>query len=269
MLLLLLAVAGCKQVPDGVLGNEGKAGQNGVSFDAVAMAEDAVAAFDVTPRTLERMRISAAMFAQAFEKQEARTYRFLWQAARTTAWLAEYSSDNVERERYAREGLTYSNTALQAEPEAPEAIFYNAVLAGFLGELDNAYGLDAVKRIEEGMTKLIEREVNIANGGPWRALGVLQLRAPGPPVSVGSLRNGKRNLERALELAPEWPENHLYLAEAEFMWASDRDGREDIKLQAQERLKKWLTGSDAKPPAGFETEFEHWRELAKKLEAAN
>src|SRR5690606_12193032 len=109
---------------------------------------------------------------------------------------------------------------------------------------DNAYGLDAVKRIEEGMTKLIEREVNIANGGPWRALGVLQLRAPGPPVSVGSLRNGKRNLERAVELAPEWPENHLYLAEAEFMWASDRDGREDIKLQAQERLKKWLTGSD-------------------------
>lgn len=252
---------GCKQVPDTTLNNTG----NGTAeFDAPGMAEDAENAFNETPRTLERVRISASMYAKALNVEEARSYKHLWKAARTAAWLAEYSPDDVERERLARDGLTYANTALKKNAEGQEALFYHAVLAGFLGDLDNSYGLDAVDKIEESMNKLIEQDYDIARGGPWRVYGTLQIRAPGPPVSIGSLRNGKKNLEKALEKGPDWPENHLYLAEAEFLWATDKD-KPEFAQQAQDRLDKWLLNDDAKAPAGYDFEFEHWQQLAREL----
>ena len=260
LLSLVAFPVACRQVPNTTLNNSNDTDE----FDAAAMAEDAENAFNETPRTLERIRISASMYEKAFAKDEPRTYANLWKAARTCGWLAEYSPDEVERERFARDGLTYANTAIKQQPDGKEALFYHAVLAGFLGELDNSYGMDAVKKIEENMTALIEADFDIANGGPWRAYGVLQIRAPGPPVSVGSLRNGRKNLEKALKKAPEWPENHLYMAEAEFMWANEKD-KPDYADKARDRLEQWLLGDDAKAPEGYEFEFEHWKEEAKAL----
>lgn len=265
LLSLLVFPAACRQVPDTTLNNNDNSGD---AFDAPAMAVDAANAFQETPRTLERVRISASMYEKAFEKDEPRTYENLWKAARTCAWLAEYSPDDVERERMAKTGITYANTALKLQPDGREGLFYHAVLAGFLGDLDNSYGLDAVKKIEESMTKLIEADFDIAGGGPWRVYGVLQIRAPGPPVSVGSLRNGRKNLQLALDKAPEWPENHLYMAEAEFMWAKERD-KPEFAQQAKDRLNQWLLGEEATAPEGYEFEFEHWKQLATDLQTAN
>lgn len=262
----LVFPAACKQVPEEVLHNN--ANKEGNDVDPVTVAQDAEAAFDQTPRTLERVRISSSMFARALEFEKARSYDALWKAARTDAWLAGYSSDNVERERHARSGLVYANTALKLQPEGAEALFYHGVLAGFLGDLDNDYGLDAVSKIEADMKALIERDQDVAHGGPWRVFGVLQIRAPGPPVSIGSLRNGKKNLEKALEKAPEWPENHLYLAEAEFLWAKEKD-KPEFAQQARERLDKWLLGEKAAAPEGHEFEFTDWQKKARALVETN
>lgn len=263
---LLVFPAACKQVPEEVLHNNANKENNNV--DPVPLAQDAEAAFEQTPRTLERVRISSSMFARALEYEKARSYDALWKAARTDAWLAGYSSDNVERERHARSGLVYANTALKLKPEGAEALFYHAVLAGFLGDLDNDYGLDAVSKIETNTKLLIERDQDVAHGGPWRVLGVLQLRAPGPPVSIGSLRNGKKNLEKALEKAPDWPENHLYMAEAEFLWAKEKD-KPEFAQQARERLEKWLLGQQAAAPEGHEFEFADWQKKARALVETN
>jgi hypothetical protein len=259
---LLVFPAACKQVPDGTLHNNANDRLNPI--DPVAMAHDAEAAFSQTPRTLERVRISASMFARALEHESARSYESLWQAARTSAWLAEYGADDIERERHAREGLTYANTALKVRADGAEATFYHGVLAGFLGDLDHDYGLDAVKEIEKDMNALIQADRDVSNGGPWRVLGVLQLRAPGPPVSVGSLRNGKKNLEKALEKSPNWPENHLYIAEAEFLWAKDKE-KPEFADQARKRLDERLLGESAKAPPGFEFEFAAWQAKARQM----
>jgi hypothetical protein len=261
---LLAFPAACKQVPDEVLNNNN--GNNGqVNDESYAdLARDAAAAFEQTPRTLERVRMSASMFERALKHGKVQTYENLWLAARTAAWLGEYGGDEVERERHTRQGLIYANTALKQKPDGREAVFYHGVLAGFLGDLDHDYGLDAVKKIQADMSKLIDVDQDISHGGPWRVLGVLQLRAPGPPVSIGSLRNGRKNLKKALEKAPDWPENHLYMAEAEFDWAKEKD-KPKYKDEANERLDKYLLGESAKAPAGFETEFAEWQKKAKKL----
>ncbi|MEZ5993450.1 MAG: hypothetical protein R3E76_14015 [Planctomycetota bacterium] len=261
---LLIFPSACRQVPEETLNNNAKANGEETRNASLDLATDAAAAWEQTPRTLERMRTSAGMFDRAFEYSDTQTYDNLWKAARSCAWLAEYGGDSVERERYTRDGLTYANTALKENADGVEAIFYHGVLAGFLGDLDNDYGLDAVSTIEKDMTRLIDAEQDIAHGGPWRVMGVLQLRAPGPPVSIGSLRNGKKNIEKALEIAPEWPENQLYMAEAEFNWADDKD-KPEYKDKAVERLNKYLIGPDAKSPAGIETEFAEWQKKAQSL----
>jgi hypothetical protein len=263
---MLVFPAACKQVTTKTLHNN--ANKEGTDIAPAEIALDAAAAYETTPRTLERVRVSSTMFARALEYESARNYDALWKAARTEAFIAGFSTDNVERERHANLGLTYANTALKLQPDAPEATFYHGVLAGYIGDLDHDFGLDAVKNIEADMKLLMEADRDVANGGPWRVFGVLQLRAPGPPVSIGSLRNGKKNLEKALEKAPDWPENHLYMAEAEFMWADEKD-KPEFKDTARERLDKYLLGKDAPVPPGFEFEFADWQEKARALLAAN
>ena len=263
---LLVFPAACKQVSTETLHNN--ANKETTDIKPADIALDATTAFEETPRTLERVRTSSQMFARALEYESARSYAALWHAARTEAWLAEYATDDIEREGHAKKGITYANTALEVQAGGVEATFYHGVLAGFIGDLDHDYGLDAVKQIETDMTVLIDADNDFANAGAWRVYGVLQLRAPGPPVSVGSLRNGKKNLEKALEKAPESVENHLYMAEAEFRWASEKD-KPEFKQQATERLEKWFLGPDAIAPAGLEFEYKVWQGKARVLLNAN
>ncbi len=260
----LFLVAGtliaCSQLPQDTL--EQRSG-GGEQYDQlVAQARQA---FERDPRTIEGVEESAAAFAAALSHRSD-DYGTLWQAARVTAWLGEYGS--TERERHVRNGITYVNTALKLQPEGVEARFYHGVLGGLLGDLDNRYGLDAVRQIESRMTGLIEQGADIAHGGPQRVYGVLLLRAPGPPASIGSLRNARKQLEAAVEIAPEWPENQLYLAEWELAWADDKDNP-DFAQQARERLSKHLLGPDATVPAGAAYEFGVWQQRARKLLADN
>ena len=83
------------------------------------------------------------------------------------------------------------------------------------------------------MVKEMEREFKTADdldehfdyAGPARCLGLLYCDAPGWPVSIGSRHKAREWLERAVKLAPDYPENHLNLVESRLQW-KDRDRRE-------------------------------------------
>jgi hypothetical protein len=250
------AVIACSQVPTGTLGNGGESNEHHEQL--VLEARDA---FERDPRSIKDVEEGAAKFAHAL-KLYAGDYATLWQAARVAAWLGEYGRDN--REQHVKDGIVYANTALKVNPEGTEARFYHGVLAGLLGDLDNSYGMDAVKHIESRMTGLIDEQAEIAHGGPQRVYGVLLLRAPGPPTSIGSLRNARKQLEAAVEIAPDWPENQLYMAEWEFAWADDKDNPE-FAQKARDRLSKHLLGPEAGAPADAKYEFGVWQERARKL----
>jgi hypothetical protein len=253
-LILTTALSSCRQIPRDVL-------EPGAGDEAqyAVLIEQARAAFAADPRSVAHVERSAALFAEAFAIRSD-DYDALWQAARAAAWLGEYGEH--ERERHVRDGITYANTALQLRPDGVEATFYHGVLAGMLADISRSYGLDAVRQIERRMTALIEAGADVAHGGPQRVYGVLLMRAPGPPTSIGSLRNARRQLEAAVEIAPEWPENHLYLAEWELAWAKDRD-RPEFADQARQRLNEQLLNAQA--PAGYAYEFSVWQAKARAL----
>lgn len=261
-----MTLASCRQVPDDTLDNRDntRRADNEEQLDAEAAAAAAEITFQTRPRTITRVEQSAELYAQALEDDEVRSYEILWKAARVSAWLAQWHGDDEVREKHARQGLKYANTALKLEPEGNEATYHHAVLAGFLGELDNSYGLDAVDKIREAMEKLIERDFEIDHAGPWRVYGMVLMKTPGPPIGFGSLRNARRMMNEMLERAPDWPENHLYYAEFEFTWGADRNDK-TFADSAGERLETHFLGDDAAAPEGYEFEFEQWRKAATEL----
>jgi tetratricopeptide (TPR) repeat protein len=141
-------------------------------------------------------------------------YDAQWQAAQALAFLAEHETRIEFRREAAKHGIVLGRRARELKPEGVEGHYWYAINVGLLADVDRAYGLDAVKEMEAALTRAMEIDESYDFAGPLRVLGVLHLRTPGPPTSIGSARKGLRLLQRAVELFPDYPENYLYLAEA-------------------------------------------------------
>lgn len=269
MLGLVMAVcSSCQSVPDDVVENR-TPDSDDERQQFARIVKEADELYAAQPRNEKRVRQSAAKFAEAVRISSV-DYDMLWKGARANGWLAQYTTDKAERATLANTGISYSRTALKLKQNGTEALFYLAILSGLLSDADSSYGLSAVELMDECLRKIIDSGQDIEHGGAHRVLGTLlsDPRLPGPPTSIGSLRNGKKELEAAVEKAPDWPENHLYLAKAEFLWAAERN-KPAIAQQARDRLNKYLLSSEAKAPAGYEFEFKQWQSKAREMLAAN
>lgn len=208
------------------------------------------------PRTLVRVTRAARALEQAARALRD-DYDALWEAARALAFLAENETRAGFRRQAAKRGIVLARQARQLKPERVEGHYWYAINVGLLADVDRAYGLDAVSEMEAALKRAIEIDERHDFGGPLRVLGILHLRTPAPPVSIGSPRKGLRLLQRAVELFPDYPENYLYLAEA----LRDND-RAD---QAQESLTRVLE-AELWPDRQFESW--RWKAEAQKLRAS-
>ncbi|MCC6573850.1 MAG: hypothetical protein IT462_08665 [Planctomycetes bacterium] len=252
-------LSSCQSIPTETLG--GGAGGDATTY--AQLVSSARELYVAQPRNEERLRKCVEKFAAA-AKIKGEDYAMLNDAARAYVWLASYAGDTAERIKFSKEGLKYTSTAIKLQPEGAEALYYHAVLSGRLGDNDHSYGLDAVGIIERNCKKVIELGKEIDNGGAHRVYGALLIEAPGPPTSIGSLRNGRKQLELALQRAPDWPENHYWMARLEFKWAREKDKPEDAQ-KARDRIEKYLLGPTAKAPAEMQHEFMQWQALARKM----
>lgn len=141
-------------------------------------------------------------------------YEAQWSAAKSLAEIAESATKPEKRKAAAKDGIVYARRACDLKTEGVEGHYYYALNVGWLADADRSYGLDAVGEMEKALKRAIELDEKFDHAGPLRMLGILHLRTPGPPVSIGSPRKGLRFLQRAVEAFPEYAENYLYLAEA-------------------------------------------------------
>jgi tetratricopeptide (TPR) repeat protein len=141
-----------------------------------------------------------------------------WEFARACFDFADFATNDAERVVIARQGIAACRQLIVREPESAPAHYY---LAMDLGQLARTKTLGALKIVRE-----IEREFKTAAGldghfdyaGPARSLGLLYRDAPDWPFSIGSKRRARDFLERAVKLAPDYPENHLNLVESYLQW---------------------------------------------------
>jgi tetratricopeptide (TPR) repeat protein len=160
--------------------------------------------------------------------------------------LGELTTNNAAKAGIAELGIAACRQSIARDPKSAPAHCYLGMTIGRLA--DTKRNLTALKMVKE-----VEREFNTAReldehfdfAAPDRNLGLLYLQAPAF-ISIGSRIKARQHLSRAVELAPDYPENRLNLIEALLKWGGHADAGKEFK--ALEKLwrgaKEKLSGDD-------------------------
>jgi hypothetical protein len=251
LLVVVLALTGCKGIR-GVSVEPSKP-RALTPAEAEQLRAEGMKLYGEQPRNVVRIGRAAKQLEEAASALRD-DYEAQWQAAQALAFLAENETTADARKEAAKRGIVLSRHGRELQPNRVECQYWYAINVGLLADVDRAYGLDAVSEMETALKRAGEIDDRYDFAGPLRVLGILYLRTPAPPVSIGSPRKGLRLLQRAAELFPEYPENYLYLAEA---------GRDADRLNdARTALVKVL---DAPPWPDRQFESAQWKTAAEKL----
>lgn len=177
-----------------------------------------------------------------------------WKFAEACFEWAEYASNSSQRATLAHEGIAAAKFAAEMAPENPAAQFYLAMNKGQLARTKSLGALPLVKEMEASFKDAIKRDAKFDHAAADRSLGMLYLDAPGWPASIGSKSKARTHLERAVELSPEYPTNHLTLMEAYLRW---EDG--DALHAAMQRYRKLIpTAREAYAGPRWENSWKDW-----------
>jgi len=176
-------------------------------------------------RAEKAFRLAQIQFAQTTNDAAA------WQFARACFDFADFAPNDTQRAAIARQGIAACRKLLARETNSAPGRYYLAMNYGQLAQAEApslaAYRL--IKQIEGEFKTAAELDKSFDYAGPGRCLGLLYRDAPGWPVSIGSRRKAREWLEQAAKLAPDYPENHLNLAESFLQWHENDSARNELK----------------------------------------
>ena len=190
-----------------------------------------------------------------------------WQFARACFDLAEFAANDEQREGIAKQGIDAARRSLAHRPESVEAHFYLALNLGQLARTKRLGALKIVHEMEREFKTAIQLDEQFDHAAPRRSLGLLYRDAPGWPTSIGSRSKARRELERAVELSPNYPENRLCLAESYAEWGEKRALQAEVQALAEllPKARKSLSGEDwAEDWRDWDTRWEKLRQSAEK-----
>ena len=188
-----------------------------------------------------------------------------WQFGRACFDLAEFAPSSDQRAALAEQGIAACRLAIAHASNSAPAHYY---LGMNLGQLARTKGLEAlglVDQMEAAFARARELDERLDYAGADRHLGVLYRDAPSI-VSVGSRSRALARLKRAVELAPEYPENRLNLIEAHTKWGE----RAEAARQLQALQASWPTARTNFVGAAWAASWVDWdqryQQLRRKLE---
>lgn len=221
-----------------------------------AMASDASAPADFAARTRKEFNEAKNRFQTETNNAEA-----AWQFGRACFDLAESATNKAERARLAQNGIAACRQSISRNPASAPAHYYLGMNLGQLADTKrNLAALRMVKEIEREFQAACNLDERFDYAGPDRNLGLLYMQAP-VIGSIGSRSKAHQHLRRAVELAPEYPENRLDLIEACWKWGELNVARHEIKT-----LEELWPGARQKFTG--ETWAASWRDWEKRSKAA-
>lgn len=169
-----------------------------------------------------------------------------WVLGEACFWRGEFAADDDERTALANEGIAVCRALTVRAPTVPEGHYYLAMNLGQLARTKWLEALGIVKELERGLKLAAGMNPRLDHAGPDRCLGLLYRDAPGWPISLGSKSKARTHLLRAVELAPQFPENHLVLVESWVMWKEKKTLQRDLDTLAAllPKARKQFTGED-------------------------
>lgn len=154
-----------------------------------------------------------------------------WQFARAAFDYADFATNDAERADIARQGIAACQKLLASDTNSAPGHYYLAMnegqLAKALAPSLAAYRL--VRQMEREFKSAADLDPKFDYAGPARCLGLLYRDAPGWPFSIGSRRKARDELEQAVKLAPDYPENQLNLAESLLQWRDSDKAMDALK----------------------------------------
>ena len=151
-----------------------------------------------------------------------------WNFARACFDRADFSTNNAQRAELAEQGIAASKRSLQLDPQSAAAYFYLGVNLGQLARTKLFSALGLLDDMEAAWEKSIQLDKKFNHAAAHRSLGLLYLDAPGWPISLGSRSKARQYLQKAIELVPEYPENHLAWLEARLRWGEMRETQSQL-----------------------------------------
>ena len=153
-----------------------------------------------------------------------------WKFGRACFDLAQLMTNNAERAQIAEQGIASCRGAVAREPALAAGHYYLGMNLGQLADTKrNLVALRMVKEMEREFEAASDLDARFDYAGPDRNLGLLYHEAPAL-VSIGSRAKARQHLRRAVQLAPDYPENRLNLIEACLKWGDLTAARRETQL---------------------------------------
>lgn len=138
--------------------------------------------------------------------------------SRDLARKASIDKDRSNAKSYAKLGIASANACIEKTPDMTACYYWRAVNTGLYYKIRIIGYQDGIKKMISDCEKIISLDPKYANAGAYRMLGEIYTQLPQtgahPDSVVRDLTLAEENLKRAVELAPDYPENHLALADA-------------------------------------------------------
>jgi tetratricopeptide (TPR) repeat protein len=142
-----------------------------------------------------------------------------WQFGRACFDFNDFITNNAGRATLANQGIAACRQSLARESNSAPGHYYLAIELGQLADTRrNLAAYKLVREMEHEFKTADDLDEHFDHAGPARCLGLLYRDAPGWPVSIGSRHKAHEWLEKAIKLAPDYPENRLNLFESYWQW---------------------------------------------------
>jgi hypothetical protein len=141
---------------------------------------------------------------------------------------AEFAVKDSQRAHLADEGIAASHVVLAANTNSASGHYYLGMNLGQLARTKSLGALALVDDMEAEFKAARALDEHLDHAGPDRNLGQLYYEAPSI-ASIGSRSKARTHLRRALELAPDYPENRLNWIEACIHWHDTKSAREELE----------------------------------------
>jgi hypothetical protein len=155
-----------------------------------------------------------------------------WQFARACFDLAECATNRPERAAIAERGIAASRQLITRAPNLAPARYYLGMNLAQLARTKSLGALKLVNQMEGEFTLACKLDPHFDFAGPDRNLGLLYRDAP-VIGSIGSRAKARQHLQRAVELAPKYPENRLNLIEAYLKWSDGKGAHHEVQALEQ------------------------------------
>jgi Flp pilus assembly protein TadD len=135
-------------------------------------------------------------------------------AIASDAQRSDRETDSQIRVALAADAGRDAEACMAQEPQNVACLYGRAVALGLDGRAHPTRAGELLRTMLERLADAEAADAGYDDAGPARVRALVLIRAPGWPLGPGDLEAGLAAARRAVALRPEYPPNHLALAEA-------------------------------------------------------